>query len=108
MARFQLASNETLVGSGPMSLKQKWGLSSRMYQGTIYVTNRRICFHMSMSGTVLMDVALPEVKGFSVSRILFITAVTIHSRAGEQYTLTGFPAKKLQRWLSPLGVPCFK
>jgi hypothetical protein len=55
-----------------------------------------------------MDVALPEVKGFSVSRILFITAVTIHSRAGEQYTLTGFPAKKLQRWLSQLGVPCFK
>lgn len=60
MAKFQLSSDETLVGSGLMSHKQKWGLSSQMYQGTIYVTNRRICFHMSMSGTVLMDVALSE------------------------------------------------
>lgn len=108
MARFQLLSDETLVGSGPMSLKQKWGLSYRLYQGTIYVTNRRICFHMSMSGSVLMDVALSKVKGFSVSRILFITAVTIYSRAGEQFTLTGFPAKKLQRWLLQLGIPHFE
>lgn len=108
MAKFQLLSNETLVGSGPMSLKQKWGLSSQMYQGTIYVTNRRICFHMSVSGTVLMDAALSEVKGFSVSRILFITAVTIYSRAGEQFTLTGFPSKKLQSWLLQLGIPNLK
>lgn len=42
MARFQLAPGETLVGKGSMSLKQKWGLSSQLYQGTIYVTNRRI------------------------------------------------------------------
>ena len=54
MARFQLASDETLVGNGLMSLKQKWGLSSQLYQGTIYVTNRRICFHMSMSGSCLL------------------------------------------------------
>ena len=108
MARFQLASDETLVDNGLMSLKQKWGLSSQLYQGTIYVTNRRICFHMSMSGTVLMDIPLPEVKGFSVGRILFVTAVTIHSRAGEQFLLTGFPAKKLQNWLLQLGIPRLK
>lgn len=108
MARFQLLSGEALVGSGQMSLKQKWGLSSQMYQGTIYVTNRRICFHMSMSGTALMDVALSEVRGFSVSRILFVTAVTIHTRSGEQFMLTGFPAKKLQSWLLQLGIPHLK
>lgn len=108
MAKFQLSSDETLVGSGLMSLKQKWGLSSQMYQGTIYVTNKRICFHMSMSGTVLMDVALSEVKGFSVGRILFVAAVTIYSRAGEQFMLTGFPAKKLQSWLLQLGIPRLK
>lgn len=63
---------------------------------------------MSMSGSVLMDVVLSEVKGFSVSRILFITAVTIYSHAGEQFTLTGFPAKKMQHWLLRLGIPHFK
>ena len=104
MARFQLASGETLVGKGSMSLKQRWGLSSQLYQGTIYVTNRRIFFHMSLSGTILMDVALSDVKGFSVSRILFVTAVTIHSRSGEQFMLTGFPAKKFQSWLLQLGI----
>ena len=108
MAKFQLSSDETLVGSGLMSLKQKWGLSSQMYQGTVYVTNRRICFHMSMSGTVLMDIALSEVKGFSTGRILFVSAVTIYSRAGEQFLVTGFPAKKLQSWLLQLGIPRLK
>ena len=57
MARFQLLSGETLVGSGQMSLKQK---------------------------------------------------VTIHTRSGEQFMLTGFPAKKLQSWLLQLGIPHLK
>lgn len=108
MARFVLSSGETLIGRGPMSLKQKWGLSWELYQGTIYVTTQRIRFHMSMLGTVLMDLPLSEVKGFSVGRILFATAVTIHSQAGEQFTLTGFPAKKLQNWLLQLGIPRFE
>ena len=106
MARFQLASDETLVGNGLMSLKQKWGLSSQLYQGTIILDLMELT--RRMSGTVLMDIPLPEVKGFSVGRILFVTAVTIHSRAGEQFLLTGFPAKKLQNWLLQLGIPRLK
>lgn len=87
-----------------MSIYQKQGLTKKPFQGKIYVTSRRVCFHMDLSGTVLMELPLAEIKGYSVSKKLMITQVTIHSRAGEDYPLTGFPAKKLQGWLDQLGV----
>ena len=105
MAQFQLQAGETLLGKGPMSLYQKQGLTQKPFQGKIYVTDQRVCFHMDLSGTVLMDLPISEVKGFTVGSILFISKVTIHSKAGENYVLTGFPAKKLQRWLTQLGLP---
>lgn len=104
MAKFQLQAGETLVGKGPMSLYQKQGLTQKPFQGKIYVTDRRVCFHMDLSGTVLMDLPINEVKGFTVGSVLFITKVTIQSKTGENYPLTGFPAKKLQGWLTQLGV----
>ena len=104
MAKFQLQANETLVGKGPMSLYQKQGLTQKPFQGKIYVTDKRICFHMDLSSTVLMDLPLDKVSGFTVGKALFVTKVTIHSGAGEHYTLTGFPAKKLQSWLLQLGI----
>ena len=105
MAKFQLQAGETLLGKGPMSLYQKQGLTPKPFQGKIYVTDRRICFRMDLSGTVLMDLPTSEARGFSVGSILFISKVTIHSKTGENYVLTGFPAKKLQRWLTQLGLP---
>ena len=104
MAKFQLRAGETLIGKGPMSLYQKQGLTQKPFQGKIHVTDQRVCFHMDMSGTVLMDLPISEVKGFTVGSMLFVTKVTIHSKAGENYPLTGFPAKKLQGWLAQLGI----
>ena len=105
MAKFQLQAGETLIGKGPMSLYQKQGLTQKPFQGKIYVTDQRVCFHMDLSGTVLMDLPISEVKGFTVGSILFISKVTIHSKAGENYVLTGLKKKKLQRWLTQLGLP---
>ncbi len=104
MAKFQPAPDEALVGNGAMSLFQKQGLTKKPFQGKIYVTNKRVCFYMDLSGTALMDLPLAEIKGFTVKKTLFITQVTIHSQAGEDYPLTGFPAKDLQNWLRQVGV----
>ena len=49
---------------------------------------------MSMSGMLMMDLLLPEIKGFMVSKRFFITAVTICSRDGKDFKFTGFPTKK--------------
>jgi hypothetical protein len=51
-----------------------------------------------------MDLPVEEIKGFSVGKIALFTAVTIHSKSGETYPFTGFPAKKLQDWLRQAGV----
>ena len=104
MAKFQLQAGETLIGKGPMSLYQKQGLTQKPIQGKIYVTDKRICFYMDLSGTVLMELPIGEIKNFTVGSMLFITKVTIQSKQGESYPLTGFPAKKLQSWLLQLGV----
>ena len=51
-----------------------------------------------------MNLHQEEIKGFSGGMIALFTAVTIHSKSGETYPLTGFPAKKLQDWLRQAGV----
>ena len=48
MAKLQLNPNETMVGSGQMSLYLKQGLSRKPFQGNIFVTNQRVCFKISM------------------------------------------------------------
>ena len=105
MAKFQLNPDETLIGSGMMSIYLKQGLSKKPFQGNIYITNQRACFKISMTpGALDMDLPLEDIRGFSVRGAAIFTQVTIHSRTGENYSFTGFPAKKLQSWLMQLGV----
>lgn len=105
MAKFQLNPEETLIGSGMMSIYLKQGLSKKPFQGNIYITNQRACFKTSMMlGALDMDLPLENIRGFSVSGVAIFTQVIIHSRTGEAYSFTGFPAKKLQGWLDQLGV----
>ncbi len=104
MAKIQLASGETMIGSGQMALHQKQFLNTKPFSGKIYVTNQRACFYISMVGSPEMDLPLSEIRGFSVGKKALITAVTIHSQAGENYVFTGFPVKKLQGWLRQAGV----
>ena len=103
MAKFALEPGETLIGKGQMALHQRQFLNTTPFQGTIYVTDRRACFYISMVGSPEMDLPIGDIKGFSVKKTL-MTAVTIHSKAGEGYVFTGFPAKKLQDWLGQAGV----
>ena len=104
MAKLNLNPGETIVGSGPMALYLKQGLGRKPFSGDIFVTNQRVCFKISMMpGDPDMNLTLEEVKGFSVKKGL-ITQVSIHSKAGEVFPLTGFPVKKLQDWLRQVGV----
>ncbi len=103
MAKFQLAPGETMIGSGQMALHQRQFLKTKPFSGTIYVTDRRVCFYISMVGSPEMDLPLSEIKGFSAKKAL-LTAVTICSREGKDYVFTGFPVKKLQDWLRQAGV----
>ena len=105
MAKLDLKPGETMIGSGQMSLYQKRGLAKKPFQGNVFVTNQRACFKISMMpGDPDMNLPLEEIKGFSVGKIALFTAVTIHSKDGKEYPLTGFPAKKLQDWLRQAGV----
>ena len=104
MAKLDLNSGETMIGSGQMSLYQKQGLTKKPFQGNVFVTNQRACFKISMMPGLEMDLPVEEIKGFSVGKIALFTAVTIHSKDGKEYPLTGFPAKKLQDWLRQAGV----
>ena len=105
MAKLNLNPGETMIGSGQMPLYQKQGLMKKPFQGNVFVTNQRACFKISMMpGEPDMNLPLEEIKGFSVGKIALFTAVTIHSKSGETYPLTGFPAKKLQDWLRQAGV----
>ena len=103
MAKFSTNPGETMIGSGQMALHQRQFLNTKPFSGTIYVTDQRVCFYISMVGSPEMDLPLSEIKGFSVKKAL-LTAVTIHSQAGENYVFTGFPVKKLQDWLRRAGV----
>ena len=104
MAKFQLNPGETMIGSGQMALHQKQFLNTKPFSGSIYVTNQRVCFYISMMGKPEFGLPVSDVKGFSVGKKLLATAVTIHSQAGESHVLTGFPAKKLQDWLRQAGI----
>jgi len=104
MAKFQLAPGETMIGQGTVARHQKQFLGSKTFDGTIYVTDQRACFYVRMVGSPDMDLPLKEIKGFSVGKKALVTAVTIHSQAGEEYVFTGFPVKKLQDWLRQAGV----
>lgn len=105
VAKLQFNDGEAVIGSGMMAYQEPVGMFRyRSWRGYIYITNQRAFFRMSMSGMLMMDLLLPEIKGFMVSKRFFITAVTICSRDGKDFKFTGFPAKKLQDWLQQAGI----
>ncbi len=105
MSNFVLRSEEHLIGSGHVSLKQRQGLFWGMFHGELYVTDQRICFYMEMTGSTVLDLPLSELKGYSVGYSFFLTAVRIYSWEGKEYKITGAPAKEVQEWLRQAGVP---
>ena len=109
MANIQLQPGESMIGQGMMAYWEPvLGSSCNVWRGTIFVTNRRVCFQISWTTHMEVELRRSEIRGFAVGKHLFATKVTIHSRSGEKYTFTGFPVKKLQGWLRSLGIPQLK
>lgn len=106
MTNVQLHHGEMLIGSGMMAYQEREGkFRYTAWSGNIYVTNQRVFFRMSMTGILMVELRLPEIKGFWVSKGLFSSAVTISSKNGDNFMFTGFPAKKLQGWLQQVRIP---
>lgn len=110
MKALQLYPGEVLIGQGPMAYWEyicyfNW----RSNGGTIYVTNRRVCFHIYLNSGLDIDLNLSDIDGFEVGkRCFFVTEVTIYTNADESFSFTGFPVRKLQRWLTEAGVRRFQ
>lgn len=105
MAKIQLKPGEVLIGQGPMAYREPvLGGSCDVWQGTIFVTNQRVCFRVSLIPRMEFELSLSEIKGFAVGKHLFYTTVTICSKSEKEYTVTGFPVKKLQEWLKQVGI----
>ncbi len=105
MSTIQLYPNEVLIGQGMMAYWEPvLGSACNVWRGTLFVTNRRVCFRISWTSHMEVELRLSEISGFSVGKHLFATKVLIHSKAGKKFTFTGFPVKKLQTWLTKAGV----
>lgn len=105
MADIQLQPGESVLGQGMMAYWEPvLGSSCNVWRGTIFVTNQRVCFQISWTTHMEIELRWSEISGFTVGKHLFATKVTIHSKSGEKFTFTGFPAKKLQSWLRQMGV----
>jgi hypothetical protein len=109
MANIQLQPDELVTGHGMMAYWEPvLGSACNVWRGTIFVTNQRVCFCISWTAHMEVELRLSEIRGFTVGRHLFATKVTIHSKSGKRFTFTGFPVKKLQVWLRSLGIPQLK
>ena len=105
MAHISLNPGETLIGQGMMAYWEPiLGSSCHVWRGTLYVTSRRVCYRISWLRHMEFELPLSEIRGFTVGTHLFATKVTLHSKSGERFTVTGFPVKKLQGWLAQIGV----
>lgn len=104
MSRFALRSGEHMIGSGHVSLKQRQGLFWGMFHGELYVTDQRVCFFVKMTGSMVLDLPLTEIKGYTAGYSFFLTAVRIYGCDGNEYKITGAPAKEVQEWLRRAGV----
>lgn len=106
MSTIQLLPNEALIGEGMMAYWEPvLGSACNVWRGTLFVTNRRVCFRISWTSHMEVELRLSDIFGFAVGKHLFATKVIIHTKAGEKFTFTGFPVKKLQIWLTKAGVP---
>lgn len=109
MADIPLQPYESVVGQGMMAYWEPvLGSSCNVWRGTIFVTDQRVCFQISWTTHMEVELKRSEISGFTVRTHLFATKVTIHSKSGEKFTFTGFPVKKLQGWLRSLGIPQLK
>lgn len=105
MSIIQLYPDEVLIGQGMMAYWEPvLGSACNVWRGTLFVTNRRVCFRISWTSHMEVELRLSEISGFSVGKHLFATKVLIHSKAGKKFIFTGFPVKKLQTWLTKAGV----
>ena len=109
MADIPLQPYESVVGQGMMAYWEPvLGSSCDVWRGTIFVTDQRVCFQISWTTHMEVELKRSEISGFTVGKHLFATKVTIHSKSVEKFTFTGFPVKKLQGWLRSLGIPQLK
>ena len=109
MADIPLQPYESVVGQGMMAYWEPvLGSSCNVWRGTIFVTDQRVCFQISWTTHMEVELKRSEISVFTVGKNLFATKVTIHSKSGEKFTFTGFPVKKLQGWLRSLGIPQLK
>lgn len=105
MYMLPLFPDEVLIGQGMMAyLEHVLGSICTVWRGIIYVTNRSVCYRISWIKHLKVELNLFDISGFEVGRHWFTTKVTIYSKDGERFPFTGFPAKKLQRWLEQVGV----
>lgn len=104
MEKLQLQPSETLIGKGQVAYHEKVLITSRAYDGHIYVTDQRVCFYIRMLKDPTMNFSLSEIEGFSVGKKALFTSVTIHGKSGEKFVFTGLPIKKVQEWLRQAGV----
>lgn len=104
MDKFELQEDETIIGSGMMAHKHKKSVNRQPTRGTIYVTNRRICYYESWSNFEYMNLPISQIKGYESKSMLFVTFVNIYDRDNRCYVFSGFPAKNLQKWLENIGI----
>ncbi len=70
MAKIQKAPDETLLGSGRCRSTRSRACRKKPFQGKIYVTDQRVCFHMDLTGTVLMELTIRRLRLFRQQRPL--------------------------------------
>lgn len=117
MTKFQLQNNEQMIGNATMAYKYKkkdiapdmdpyWRkkIKNGPTNGTLYVTNQRVCFYESMTGIVFLDLPISEFTGYAIKKALFITFVCLYNKQGREYRFSGFAAKKVIKWIKQVGI----
>lgn len=100
-ARFAIREHENVIGSA-----QIYNMYAGM-NGTIYVTNQRVCFVGNLTAYMYMNLPLSEVAGYETWRILLTRYIAVHDRDNPtdmRYQYTGIAVKKLQSWLEQAGI----
>ncbi len=99
-SKFALRKNEVVVGCA-----QIYSMYMGM-NGTIYVTDQRVCFKGNVFGYVYLNIALSDISGYVTGRALLTRSVTIYAidQKNNRHQYTGLAAKKLQGWLEQVGI----
>lgn len=103
--KFVLQEGELILGSVTMH-----SMSMRM-NGTIYVTDQRVCFKGNVLEYLYAELPLSRIAGYSTERVLLAPSVTIYDRyepKNTRYRYTGVFAKTLQQLLEQAGIQRIK